>query len=44
MTAGNAGDGFEFNSTYSIFTVTVVLTKAGFENVGRVLASVFRED
>ena len=41
LTAGNAGDGFEHNSTYSIFTVTVVLTKAGFENLDNVLAAVF---
>ena len=41
LTAGNAGDGFEANSTYSIFTVTVVLTKAGFEHLDDVLAAVF---
>ena len=41
LTAGNAGDGFEHNSTYSIFTLTVVLTKAGFENLEDVLAAVF---
>ncbi len=41
LTAGNAGDGFEQNSTYSIFTITVVLTKAGYENVDKVFETVF---
>jgi hypothetical protein len=36
LTAGNQGDGVEFNATCSIFAVTVTLTKAGHEHVREV--------
>jgi len=41
LTAGNDGDGFEFNSTYSVFAITVTLTKEGYHNMDKVLAAVF---
>lgn len=41
LTAGNAGDGFEQNSTYSIFSISIILTKSGFQNVDKVLETVF---
>ena len=42
LTAGNAGDGFEYNSTYSVFAITIVLTKEGYANMDKVLTAVFR--
>jgi len=41
LCAGNEGDGFEFNSTCSMFTITVVLTKNGYEEIENVLSAVF---
>jgi len=41
LTAGNAGDGFEYNSTYSIFSITITLTKEGYNNLDKVLEAVF---
>jgi len=41
LTAGNAGDGFEYNSTYSLFPITITLTKEGFDNVQEVVRAVF---
>lgn len=41
LTAGNQGDGFEFNSTCSIFSVNIILTKSGHENVRKVMDAVF---
>lgn len=41
LTAGNDGDGFEMNSTYSAFSVTITLTKPGFDNVSQVIVAVF---
>lgn len=41
LTAGNAGDGFEYNATYSLFPVTVSLTKEGYDNVEQVVRAVF---
>ena len=40
LTAGNAGDGFELNSTYSMFPIVVTLTKEGFENIEKVVQAV----
>ena len=40
LTAGNAGDGFELNSTYSMFPIVLTLTKEGFENVEKVVQAV----
>jgi len=39
--AGCQGDGFEFNCCSSMFTITVVLTKAGFEHLEDVLRATF---
>ena len=39
--AGNAGDGWENNSTYSMFPISVVLTKEGYDNVDKVVQAVF---
>ena len=39
--AGNAGDGFENNTTYSMFPIVVVLTKSGYENIEKVAQAVF---
>ena len=36
LIAGNAGDGFENNSTYSMFPVVITLTKAGYDNIDKV--------
>jgi nardilysin len=41
LCAGNAEDGFEHNSTYSAFYVSIVLTKSGYENLDKVLIAVF---
>lgn len=41
ITAGNAGDGFEFNSTYSMFPITIALTKEGYNNIQKVVHCVF---
>jgi len=41
LTAGNAGDGFEYNSTYSMFPLTITLTKEGYDNVDKVVQAVF---
>merc|ERR1712106_866827 len=35
LTAGNAGDGFEYNSTYSMFPITITLTKEGYNNIDK---------
>merc|ERR1719430_2559330 len=40
LTAGNAGDGFEFNSTYSLFPITITLTREGYQHVGEVVQMV----
>ncbi|XP_040574889.2 nardilysin [Lepeophtheirus salmonis] len=37
ITAGNSGCGFEMNSTYSSFLITIELTKAGFEKYESVI-------
>jgi nardilysin len=42
LTAGNDGDRFEYNSTFSVFTITVTLTKEGYQNLDHVLGAVFR--
>ena len=42
LTAGNAGDGYENNATYSLFPITITLTKQGFECVEQVAQAVFR--
>lgn len=39
--AGNAGDGFEHNSICSLFSISVILTKEGFENVDKVVNIIF---
>ena len=36
LSGGNDGDGTEFNVTCSLFTITIVLTKAGHENIREV--------
>jgi nardilysin len=36
LTAGNHGDGVEFNTTCSLFAITIVLTKAGHEHIREV--------
>ncbi len=36
LTAGNDGSGFQLNSTYSAFTVTIVLTKEGYRCLDKV--------
>ena len=41
IVAGNAGDGFENNSCYSMFPIVITLTKAGFDNIEKVVQSVF---
>jgi len=41
LTAGNAGDGFEYNSTYSMFPITITLTKDGYDNIDKVVQAVF---
>jgi len=41
LTAGNAGDGFEYNSTYSMFPITITLTKDGYDHVDNVVQAVF---
>jgi len=41
LTAGNAGDGFEYNSTYSMFPLTITLTKEGYNNIDKVVQAVF---
>eukprot|EP00095_Tigriopus_kingsejongensis_P008652 maker-scaffold537_size144400-snap-gene-0.25 protein:Tk08652 transcript:maker-scaffold537_size144400-snap-gene-0.25-mRNA-1 annotation:"PREDICTED: nardilysin-like" len=41
LMSGNAGDGFEHNSTYSIFNLSIILTKEGFENVDKVVQAAF---
>jgi len=39
--AGCEGDGFEFNSCLSIFTISVKLTQDGYDNFESVLSSIF---
>merc|ERR1719348_2171860 len=41
LTAGNAGDGFEYNSTYSMFPINITLTKEGYDNIDKVVQAVF---
>ena len=41
LIAGNAGDGFENNSTYSMFPLVITLTKAGYDNIDKVVQAVF---
>ena len=41
LCAGNAEDGFEHNTTYSAFSMSIVLTKSGHENIDSVLLAVF---
>ena len=41
IVAGNAGDGFENNSCYSMFPIVITLTKAGYDNIEKVVQSVF---
>ncbi|TRY68749.1 hypothetical protein TCAL_02496 [Tigriopus californicus] len=41
LTSGNAGDGFEHNSTYSIFSISIVLTKEGFAHLSEVTRAVW---
>ena len=36
LCAGNEGDGFDFNTTGSLFNVNIVLTKSGHENIREV--------
>ena len=38
---GNDGDGFELNSTQSNFSISIVLTQSGFQDVDQVLLAVF---
>ena len=41
LCAGNALDGFEMNTTYSKFAISIILTQEGYENVDKVLVAVF---
>ena len=41
LIAGCEGDGFEMNSTHSLFTITVILTEKGFKEVDKVTSAVF---
>jgi len=41
LTSGCEGDGFEMNTTCSLFVITVVLTKTGYEQIENVLKSIF---
>ena len=41
LIAGNAGDGFENNSTYSMFPIIITLTKEGYDNIDKVVQAVF---
>ena len=41
LTAGNAGDGFELNSTFSMFPLVITLTKQGYDNIEKVVQAVF---
>jgi len=41
LSAGNALDGFELNTTYSKFAISIMLTQEGFRNVEHVLVAVF---
>lgn len=36
LSAGNEGDGFDFNVTGTLFNINIILTKAGFENLREV--------
>ena len=40
LTAGNAGDGFEYNSCYSLMPITISLTREGWQQVGQVIRAV----
>ena len=42
LCAGNDFDGFELNRTHSAFTISIVLTKSGFENLDQVLSATFQ--
>merc|ERR1719354_548015 len=39
--AGNEGDGFEYNSCYSMFTISCKLTKEGYANIEKVLPAIY---
>ena len=41
LTTGNAGVGFEFNSTYSTFPITITLTKEGYGSADEGVQAVF---
>ena len=41
LCAGNALDGFELNTTYSKFSISIILTQEGYENKEKVLVAVF---
>ena len=41
LSAGNEGDGFELNACHSQFTISIVLTQAGFVAVDQVLLATF---
>lgn len=42
LEAGNGGDGFEFNSTCSLFRINIELTEKGMDNVFEVISVVFQ--
>ena len=41
LNCGNGGSGFEYNSTYSAFTISITLTKEGYRCLDQVLEMVF---
>ena len=41
LIAGCEGDGYEMNSTHSQFTITIILTQKGFDEVDKVTNAVF---
>ena len=41
LCAGNSGAGFESNTTYSAFAVSIILTKSGYDSIDKVLLAVF---
>ena len=42
LIAGCEGDGFEMNTTHSQFSITIILTQKGFDEVDKVISAVFR--
>ena len=41
LSAGNSECGFENNTTYSNFAISIILTKSGYENIDQVLEAIF---